>query len=180
MHNHVAQVLGLFDDAHAELQTATESVPEPLRSRRPSETRWSVNDVLEHLSLVETRVSGVLREAIAAARQRGLGPEGSERAALSSETSRMLVDRSHPRTAPEAVQPTGRLTSQDAWAAVERSRDAIRKTLLGAEGLALGQITHAHPLFGELTAYQWVEALSGHRRRHAAQIREAATELMQM
>ncbi|HVZ19814.1 MAG TPA: hypothetical protein VG871_02060, partial [Vicinamibacterales bacterium] len=84
MHSHVAEVFTRLDDAHAELRAATESVPEPLRSRRPAETRWSVNEVLEHLSIVETRFSAVLAAAIAAARQAGLGPERSERAPLAA------------------------------------------------------------------------------------------------
>ena len=157
------------------MRAAVHAVPERLRAEKPAPTRWSVNEVLEHLAIVETRFSKALGDAIATARQAGLGPEQGERVPLPEKTQTVLVDRSNPRTAPEAAQPTGTLDSGAAWSAVERADELVRRTLTAADGLALGQVTYAHPFFGPLTAYQWVELLAGHRVRHAAQIRELAT-----
>lgn len=177
MHPHLSAVFARFDDAHATVKAAADLLQEGLRSQRPGEHRWSVNEVLEHLSIVETRLSKVLGEAIATARQAGLGLEHGQRMPLPSETESILVDRTNPRNAPEAAQPTGRLNAEQALAAVDRSRDAVRHTLLSADGLALSEVTYAHPFFGPLTAYQWVEWLAGHRVRHAQQIQEIARQL---
>ena len=77
----------------------------------------------------------------------------------------------------EAARPTGTLDAAQAWAAFQRSGDTIRETVGAADGLALSQVTYAHPFFGTLTVYQWVELLSGHRVRHAEQIGEIAGQL---
>ena len=176
MHPHLAAVFARLDDARATLRAAVDAIPERLRGEKPSPTRWSVNEVLEHLSIVETRFSKALGDSIAAARQAGLGPEQGERVPLPEKTETILIDRSNPRTAPEAAQPTGTLDSGVAWSALERADQLVRRTLTAADGLALSQVTYAHPFFGPLTAYQWVELLAGHRRRHAEQIREVAAQ----
>ena len=177
MHPHLAAVFARLDDAHATLRAAIDRVPERLRAQKPGENRWSVNDVLEHLAIVETRFSKQIGESIAAARQAGLGPEEAARTPLSDQIESTLVNRASPRTAPAAAQPTGTLDAAQAWAAVERSRETIRRTIASADGLALSQVTYAHPFFGSLNVYQWVELLSGHRVRHAEQIREIADRL---
>jgi hypothetical protein len=177
MHSHLSVVFARFDDAHATVKAAADLLPEGLWSRRPGENRWSVNEVLEHLSIVETRFAKAIGEAVAAARAAGLGPENRERTPLSAQTATMLVDRTVPRIAPEPARPTGALDAEDAWAAVECSRETVRNALTCADGLALSEVTYSHPFFGSLTAYQWVEFLAGHRLRHAEQIREVARQV---
>lgn len=48
----------------------------------------------------------------------------------------------------------------------------MRTAVQRGSGLALNRVTYPHQVFGELNAYQWLELMSGHERRHAAQIDE--------
>jgi DinB superfamily len=54
VHPYTAAVVGHLEDTRAKLRGVVDAVPAQLRGRRPADDRWSVNDVLEHLSLVES------------------------------------------------------------------------------------------------------------------------------
>ena len=89
-----------------------------------------------------------------------------DRAALANRTTRI--------TAPDPIQPTGTVNADEAWAALERSREQLFGLLEAAEGRDLTQITRPHPVLGLLDGYQWIAAIGGHEERHMAQIEEIA------
>jgi hypothetical protein len=178
MHSHVNAVLQRLDEAHAALERAVDTIPPLARTHRPAPERRSVAEVLEHVSLVEAAFTQRITAAISAAVATGLAPERAERAPLPTSIAAMLSNRSARRDAPNAVRPTGRLNSEVAWTAVERTRDELRAAIMQADGLALSTVMLAHPFFGSLTAYQMMELVAAHRERHAMQIREIATQLV--
>ena len=61
-------------------------------------------------------------------------------------------------------------------AALERAGASVRDALLSGDGLALGEITHPHPLLGPLTLYDWFGFIAAHEARHAAQLRETISQ----
>ena len=89
----------------------------------------------------------------------------------------MLADRANRRSAPDAVHPKAGLDEAAAWAAVERARSLTRDTVIAADGLALSQVTHNHPVFGTLNMYQLVELIANHEVRHSKQIAGIAEQL---
>lgn len=167
MHPHVADVLRQLDEARAKLQAAVAAVPGKVRHQRPGEGRWSVVEILEHLSLVEQRFAGLVAMRIAEAREAGLGPEQDTREPFPPGLQQTLGDRANRRSAPEAVHPTAGLDEAAAWAAVERSRALMRDTISAADGLALSQVKHTHPVFGTLSVYQLAELVANHEVRHS-------------
>ncbi len=121
MHPHVAGVFTQLDEARSKLRAAVEMVPSHLRSQRPGDDRWSVNEILEHLSLVEQRFAGLIAMRIAEAQNTGVGPEQDTRDPFPVALRQMLADRANRRSAPEAVHPRAGLDEAAAWAAVERA-----------------------------------------------------------
>jgi hypothetical protein len=152
----------------AALRAAVEGVPEALRSQKPAPGRWSVAEVLEHLSIVEARSVAMLGPLIESA-----PAIGSPDAVTPLDRARLL-DRSRKLSAPDAIQPTGTVTADAAWTALERSRVQLLEILETAEGRDLTRIGRPHPAFGTLDGYQWLAAVGGHEERHAAQILEIA------
>jgi hypothetical protein len=146
---------------------------------RPGRDRWSPVDIVEHLSLVESRFSAVVGGKIADALAAGLGPENQPREPLPEKIRTMLGDRTGKRTAPEAAIPSCAMDEEAAWTAADRARAGFRAALLSADGRALGDVIHEHPFFGPLNVYQWVELIAAHEMRHVAQVREAALALAQ-
>jgi hypothetical protein len=153
------------------LRAVVARVPAELRNRKPSPGRWSVAEVLEHLSIVEGRVVMLLGPMIESA------PAVTAPAAEMAPTSinrAALRDRANRISAPDAIQPTGKVSVDEAWAALERSRAELLKVLDAAEGRDLTRISRQHPALGTLDGYQWIASIGGHEERHALQIAEIA------
>src|SRR5262245_26628223 len=72
---HVSRNLSALDSRHAELTRAVNEVPVSARNRRPSEDRWSVAEVLEHLALVEENIAPLMKRLVTEQRANGLGAE---------------------------------------------------------------------------------------------------------
>jgi len=178
MHPYVTAVFDRLSSARAELRAAVEAVPPQARASKPAPERWSVNEVVEHLSLVETLFTQRIAAAIDKARQEGLGSEqAAERALLPTSIETMVADRINRRTAPEAARPQGNLDAATAWQRLEQARAVLRDTIEAADGLALSTVIESHPFFGPLTVYQFAELIAAHEGRHTAQVKEIAAEV---
>jgi hypothetical protein len=170
LHPNVFDVLTELEQARETLRNAVNAVPAADRATRPGEACWSVNEILEHLSMVERRFTGLLALRIKEAKETGLGEERNLRAPIPPDLKTRMADRANRRNAPDAVHPSGLLDSGGAWQAVEDARAELCALLRGNEGLALSTVVHQHSVFGTLNVYQWAELIAGHERRHARQI----------
>jgi hypothetical protein len=170
MHSITSELLTYLDEQRSVLKSAFEAVPQELRDRPPAPGRWSAANIVEHLAIVETRVSKLLSERIQELRaglpaQTGTGP------ILPTIDYKRVQDRSSRAQAPEATVPTG-LNAASAWSALENAGSSLRALLVSNDGVALSSVTHPHPRFGVLSVYEWMAILGAHEVRHAAQIRE--------
>lgn len=164
---HLAQAL-LTESRDRFLQTLSGVSPTQF-AFKPAPNRWSVAENLEHVILVERRGCGFVESALKQtpdpARRGGYpgAPEG---------LIAMLRDRSHPRSGPEQIQPTGRWPHDQL---VGIFLEARRHTLAVLESSVASDL-HAHfsphPLFGELDCLQWMLVLGAHCDRHRAQSEE--------
>ena len=177
MHRRLAELVDYAETQRAALLAAIEPIPEARREERTDSDCWSVAEVLEHLHRVERGIARMAAQGVERARARGIGPELSKESVLGSLDAFQLLRRSPRITAPGAVAPRGAYTAAQALAALVESREALLSTLTAADGLALGEISQPHPLFGTLNLYQWVLFLGQHEARHTAQIREIGGRL---
>jgi len=172
MHSITRELLAYLDEQRSILKSAFESVPTNRRDRPPAPERWSAANVVEHLAIVEARISKILSERIQEARTT-LSVETSSDPILPTLDYKRMYDRSTRVKAPETAIPTG-LDAASAWTALENAGSTMRTMLVANDGLALSSVTHTHPRFGSLSVYQWIAFLGAHEVRHAAQIREDA------
>ena len=175
MNSITRELLTYLDEQRAVLKSAFESVPIELRAHPPAEERWSAANVIEHLSIVETRIARLLTERIQEARATLLKDTNTEPILPKIDYKRMY-DRSNRVKAPETAIPTG-LDAATAWTALENAGSMLRAVLVEHDGLALSAVTHPHPRFGSLSVYEWAAFLGAHEVRHAAQIREDYPQL---
>jgi hypothetical protein len=176
MHPQLASALARLDSSYRELQAAVEAVPAPLRAQKPAADRWSVNEVLEHIGLVERIFLTPLSEKVTAAAT-GLGREVDSPAGLPDGTRAVVVNPETKPMAPDTVQPKGTLDAATALQTIADGHSRFRDVLASADGLALSAVTHDHRFFGTLNVYQWIDLLAGHESRHVAQIREVAAQV---
>ena len=172
MHS-VSPLQGLIAQLQADraaLLAAVEHVPPALRQQRPSPERWSVAEIIEHLSIIEPRVVGLMSKLVADAPMlSGAEPTGPLDFDRSS-----VQDRTRVIMAPPPLHPSGGVDATTALADLERARADLYVLLNGAHDRDLGAVSKAHPFFGPLNGFQWLGVHAGHESRHTAQIEEAA------
>jgi len=172
MHPRIEEIVGYLDTTRANLANTVNDVPEAKRDERPAEDRWSVAEVLEHLTITEGRVAKLLEGLIGGAKAKGLGAEVETSSILDSLDHRRITDRSERRTAPEIVAPRSATNSATAWNQLQSTRDKLRGALLAGDGLALSELKFEHPALGLIDVYQWAIFVGAHEARHTEQIKE--------
>jgi hypothetical protein len=173
MHPRIQDVLTDLETNRANLERAVASVPAELHQSRPAADRWSVAEIVEHVSLVDARIAALLIGQLDAARAAGLGSEGESAPVAPAFDRAFVAERVKRLTAGEASQPRGGMTTDAALAALADQRRILREAIVAADGLALSTVKIPHPVLGMLDVYDWLRFLGGHETRHAAQIREA-------
>ena len=138
---------------------------------RPVEGKWSIAEILEHLTLAFEANARAMDKAVASGELRARQPR------LRQTLGRMLVvDAGYfPRvSAPETTRPTG--------IAPERSLTSVREALIRLDGALtraaerFGEDVRVanHPYFGGLTIRQWRKFHWRHTNHHMAQVRRRA------
>jgi hypothetical protein len=139
---------------------------------RPVEGRWSIGEILEHLTLSFQANAGALERAVASGATRAKPPTVVQR------LSRLVVigPGYFPRAqAPEAVRPRGTVE-------VERSREAIDEALVRLDAALVSAAERfgdnvpllRHQYFGALTVRQWCRFHWRHTLHHLRQVRARA------
>jgi uncharacterized damage-inducible protein DinB len=178
MHPRIREVVEALDSRRAELTRAVNEVPTSARDRRPSEDRWSVAEVLEHLALVEENIPQRVKALVTEQRTNGLGAERESTSIAETIDSAFMLDRSKKRVAREAMQPRSGVDAAAAWTRLERARQVTHETLRELDGVALSDVSAPHPALGSLNGYQWFLFLAAHEGRHTAQIREITAAIV--
>jgi hypothetical protein len=177
MHPRTQEIIDYLDASHVEFKRALASIPHELHNRKPGPDRWSVSEVVEHVSLVEKSFSQKLIAELNRARDAGIAEESDSSPVVPTFDATRAMDRSQPLVAPEAVRPHGGLDTEVTLATLDEHRNALRSAIIGAEGLALGDVIMQHGKFGPLNLYQWSVFAAAHETRHVAQIREIGSQL---
>jgi hypothetical protein len=174
MHPRIQELVEYLDTARSDLSAAVEGVSSDRRDERPAPERWSVAEVLEHLAIIEKRVTQLVSSKLAAAKAAGLGAETETSPVLDTIDRARILDRSRRATAPDMVKPRSGQDAAAAWFVLQQNRADLLATLLANDGLALGEVTHEHPVLGMINLYQWIIFVGAHEARHTAQVREIA------
>ena len=120
MHSVTRELLAYLDEQRSVLKSAFESIPVELRELSPAPERWSAANVVEHLAIVETRVSKLLADRIEEARPE-LSPSTHTAPILPGIDYKRMYDRSTRVKAPETAIPTG-LDAAAAWSGCRKRR----------------------------------------------------------
>lgn len=177
MQPRISEVLTFLHTNRAALERTLADIPVASRERRPSPARWSVAEVIQHVALVEGRITDLLASRIAEARARGVELETETSPVTPTFDLARVLDRGRSLTASDATLPREPLDAGAAWAMLEERRAKLRALVISADGLALEKVVAPNPVLGPLNAYQWILFVGGHEARHTGQIREVAEEL---
>lgn len=153
-----------LEASQAEFTEAVRGLSDQQWVHKPAPDCWSVGECVEHITLVEQRVLGLITALPPSA---GPLPKIDD-----AELVKMVLNRSTKLRAPGFIQPTqagaGRLASIAALDHVRaKSLDFARSTQAD-----LRKAVAPHPYFGPLDGYQWLVMIAAHMRRHVEQIGE--------
>src|SRR5262245_29902104 len=129
MHRRLQDLVTCLEAERAGLLAAGDRVPRERWTESPSEGRWSIAEVLEHLRLSEDRIARLVWKLGKQARRDGHVPlETSTSSMLTSLDhvldGRGIIDRSVPRIAPEFVRPAGVVDAEVVVSGLAESRAA--------------------------------------------------------
>lgn len=173
-YNSVAEIYESIDEARARLVASVEGLADGQDSLRPDPARWSVAEIVEHLSLVEGQIARLFHVMLAKAEAAGATrPEGSESQPFAAPVS---IDeyveplREKKLQAPDSARPSGSSTLAEALARLEESRAALHALRPRLERIDGAALLYPHPAAGPINAYQWLLFIGSHEDRHRLQI----------
>ena len=141
---------------------------------KPDSNAWSVGEVSEHITLSEGLLFSIIQKTL-------LTPHDDEKAkTLEGKERRLLVsvmDRSAKAQAPEVLIPTGKFATKNELIDAFRKARAQTINYVKTNQDALKNHVARHPVFGELTTYQWLVFIAGHASRHVAQLEEVKANI---
>ena len=162
-------LLDQLDASHQRLLGLVEGLTAEQWAFRPGEGRWSIGECLEHVVLVESRLTGRIEKKLEEAPE----PEKKESVAGKDEiVARLVPDRSNRFQAPEPARPTAQWPDPDELVAQFIATRARTRRFVADTQEDLRSYFMPHPVMGDLDCYQWLLAASLHGERHARQIDE--------
>lgn len=174
----VADIYRANGEVRARLVERVESLDEAAQNFRADEAAWTVAEIMEHLSVIERRLSQLATmmlgkvESVAAAAGVG-GAAGAAPGAHFKPFSlgeQVEYARTRKFVAPEEVRPRGGASVADSLARLKESRAAFEALRPRIERADLSAATYPHPAFGPLNLYQWLAFVGIHEERHLNQI----------
>ncbi len=175
MHPRLTELLDYLETQRTRVLDAAAPLPRERWAVRPAPDQWSVAEVCFHLHRVERGVAKLIDKRVSEARAMGHPAELDASSVLGTLDGRGLMDRSRRLVAPERVSPQELPDPAVVQQQLEESRAMLRAALAEADGLALGTITHLHPVLGEIDLYQWILFVGQHEARHVEQITETVS-----
>ncbi|MCA1614898.1 MAG: DinB family protein [Acidobacteria bacterium] len=173
----VADIYDDINETRRRLVERVESLAGERRTARASENVWTVAEIVEHLSITERGLLGVMTRMLdgveSAAGGQAASPGGaSGPAPMQPFSLDAYVERARGQKyeAPEFIRPTGAAAVADSLASLAKSRAALENLRPRFERADLSAQLFPHPAFGPLNLYQWLAFIGIHEARHLAQI----------
>lgn len=177
MQKRLAEIVDYLEIARERLLEAAKGVNPSFAEIRPRRGSWCVAEILMHLAMTEELVARIISRSVSLGREQSVGPETSEESLLSSLDELSIAESAAPLTAPERISPPPDANMEQALGALETSRRALHDALRDADGMNLTALTRQHPVFGELTIYQWALFVGQHEERHTRQIQRTLRDV---
>ena len=165
----IADIYSANSKVRERFLAVAEGISDTESSELPDGEKWSINEIVEHISIVESSVFRICSKLAEAARLAGKPSSGAF--SISTEFGQNLASVAEIKIeAPERVHPTGELSIAESLERLRSSMRSIEDLRSEIETFDGGDHKFPHPFFGELTAAEWLVVRGGHEHRHTAQI----------
>jgi uncharacterized damage-inducible protein DinB len=156
-----------LDQTREGLLQAVQELSQKQLEYREAPGRWSVAEVLEHITFAEQGMLGWVENALRDA------PNSSKQSDLDGQDealrNKLAESRKVRLQAPEVIRPTGRWPLAELLPEFEATRRRTREFAAATNG-DLRRHSFPHLQLGVLDCYQWLVLIGSHCDRHRVQI----------
>lgn len=163
----VEEIYALISQARERLEHSVSGLTTAQQRFKTSPNAWSVAEVIEHLALIEERLSGMIAMLV----KRAAGAQHVHGVVFEPVSldrfGGLVTERIE---APPMMRPSGAISIADSLAKLRGSRAVLAELRPQVETHDLSAAVFPHPLFGALNAYEWLLFIGLHEGRHRKQI----------
>ncbi|MGC2238732.1 MAG: DinB family protein [Pyrinomonadaceae bacterium] len=142
----------------------------------PEGEKWSVANLVEHISMVENGIARISAKLLGEAQTKGEKTNGE--AKISEEfLQKASWGRTQKFEAPERVHPSGKLTIAESLAKLDENRLKLEELRPLFESVECSDFKFPHPAFGDMSAHEWLALIGGHELRHMQQIKKILSQI---
>jgi uncharacterized damage-inducible protein DinB len=175
-YQNISEIYDANDKIRANLKETVSSLTDEQANFLPEDGNWSVANLVEHISMVESGITRVFGKILTEAKAKG-GVSGGEAKISEEFLQKLNWGREQKFQAPERVHPSGKLTIAESLAKMDENRVKLEELRPLFETVECSEFKFPHPAFGELTAHEWLALLGGHEARHIAQIKKILSQI---
>ncbi len=138
--------------------------------------KWSIANVVEHVSLVEENMIRICAKLLAKAESASQTGDGT--ITVSDSFGRKALEIAAIKLeAPEFVQPSCKMSVQESMSKFEANWHQMLELKPAFERFDSNGHRFPHPFLGDLSAGEWLTLVGGHKLRHIKQIENLAARL---
>jgi uncharacterized damage-inducible protein DinB len=168
----VEQIFSFIDKQREKLiQTVSDLSDEQSASRRASDA-WSIAQIVEHLSITESRMLGLINRLLEKAESEGLVNDNKGIIKTISLAAQAEQAKGQKFVAPEPLIPNQAATISSSLEKLKTSRASLHQLRTRIESADVSNARFPHPAFGPLNGYQWLAFIGLHEAHHLKQINE--------
>lgn len=162
-------VIDMLEENSKKFLADIEKISETQWTFKPAADIWSVAEVSEHITLSEGLLLSIAQRSLKSPpdNEKANALQGKENAVVER-----LKDRTQKSQAPESIRPVGKFaTKKELIEAFKMAREKTTNYVKTTNDPLKNHVV-PHPLFGDLTPYQWLVMIPAHANRHVAQLEE--------
>lgn len=171
-----AELVKLLDDSLDKLMGLISGLTDEQWTFKQNEDRWSVGECVEHIA----RSERALLDSAKGAMQNPADPDWAKKTEGKTQLIKRVMPNRNPggaggATAPQEIRPTEKWDRAKAIEEFYKVRGEVRaftETIAFEQPIKEHIFTHPFPVFGDLTAYDWLIYVPLHTVRHSKQIIE--------
>lgn len=161
-----------LDQTRDGVVSATKGLSEEQMKFKPAPDRWSIEEIVEHITLAEGFLLSNDQEKVMKA---PAGAADRDTVKIDAMVLAMVPDRSHKATAPPPMVPKDQWTGAEAVDQFLKARAKTLEFLQNTPDLRDHVVT-GPPLNQPMDAYEWILFIGAHSERHTKQILEVKAD----
>jgi len=160
--------MNINDQAREELLQEVNKLTDEEINRKPTEGKWSIRQIMEHLVLMEGGIAKTVAEQLSSEDKHNTADKPIE----------FTINRETKVQAPEFMVPGDEFLTLDALKQkLAYTHEQLNQLAEHADPDELATRSYPHPVFGEMNLKQWIPFVGYHEKRHIEQIREVKEAL---